>query len=121
MHKFARMKNHSPICALIWWSESEKISKGPKLNENSCFIQPLLCTSRGWSNNKTKVWRALQKEIPRLKERKARFCRVELSTIFIIQWCHQNIFTLKQDFIRASLGLFLPLALACNSLPPPSK
>jgi hypothetical protein len=22
-----------------------------------------------------------------------------LSTIFIIQWCHQNIFTLRQDFI----------------------
>jgi hypothetical protein len=21
------------MCALIWWSESEKISKGPKLNE----------------------------------------------------------------------------------------
>jgi len=26
-------KSFASMCALIWWSESEKISKGPKLNE----------------------------------------------------------------------------------------
>jgi hypothetical protein len=33
----AGMKNHSPICALSWWSKSEKISKGPKLNETVVY------------------------------------------------------------------------------------
>jgi hypothetical protein len=38
---------------------------------------------------------------------------------FIIQWCHQNIFTLKQDFIHASLGLFLPPGLVWLAVPSP--
>jgi hypothetical protein len=54
----AGMKNHLPICALIWWSESEKISKGPKLNETVVY-NPFLCTSRGWSHNKTKKFGGL--------------------------------------------------------------
>jgi hypothetical protein len=65
----AGMKNHAPICALIWWSESEKISKLPRLNETVVYNPFYVPQGAGPILNKTKVWRALQKEIPRLKER----------------------------------------------------
>ncbi len=57
------------MCALIWWSESEKISKGPKLNEivayNPFYVPqgagPIIKPKFGGGGG-------LQKEIPRLKE-----------------------------------------------------
>jgi hypothetical protein len=45
--KFAGMKkSFANMCALIWWSESEKTSKGPKLNETFVYKNPF-CVPQG--------------------------------------------------------------------------
>ncbi len=64
-------KSFANMCALIWWSESEKISKGPKLNETVAY-NPFYVPQGAGPIIKPKFWGGwggLQKEIPSLKER----------------------------------------------------